>query len=269
LILSIVGLYADSQGFGEGFLYAGGMFTSLNVPGAIYTQASGINDQGQIVGHYNTTNQGVHGYLYTDGSFTTLTTAGSSSTAAEGINNHGQVVGSYVNSSNHGDGFLYTDGVLTPFDVPDAISTSCSGINDQGQIVGSYFTQPLPTLGFVATPVDKTPPLITVAANPATLSPPNGKRVSVKVSGTITDTEAGDSGVKAGSATYVVMDEYGQIQPQGSVALVDGQYTFTVVLEASRRGNDQDGRQYMIAVSATDNLGNPGAASTVVTVPHG
>jgi hypothetical protein len=62
------------------------------------------------------------------------------------------------------------------------------------------------------------------------------------VAGTITDHEPGGSGVKAGSAAYVIMDEYGQIQPSGSITLGEGgHYGFTVALEASRRGNDQDG----------------------------
>jgi hypothetical protein len=112
------------------------------------------------------------------------------------------------------------------------------------------------------------PPAITISANPATLWPPNGKLVSVKVSGTITDEPSG-SGVNASSAAYVVMDEYGQIQPKGGITLgTSGSYTFTVALEASRRGNDQDGRHYTIAVSAKDNTGNLGVASTIVTVPH-
>jgi hypothetical protein len=64
------------------------------------------------------------------------------------------------------------------------------------------------------------------------------------------------------------MDEYGQIQLSGSVTLVDGKYAFTVALQASRRGNDQDGRHYLIAVSATDKAGNRGGASATVTVPR-
>jgi len=54
----------------------------------------------------------------------------------------------------------------------------------------------------------------------------------------------------------------------GSLTLVNGSYAFTVAPQASRRGNDQDGRHYTIAVSAQDNLGNPGFTSTLVTVPH-
>jgi YVTN family beta-propeller protein len=113
---------------------------------------------------------------------------------------------------------------------------------------------------------DTTPPVITVSANPATLWPPNGKMVPVTISGTITDA---DSGVNASTAAYVVTDEYGLVQPREPVTLgSNGSYAFTVSLEASRRGNDQDGRHYTITVSAKDNAGNPGAASTIVTVPH-
>jgi probable HAF family extracellular repeat protein len=178
----IVGLYADSQGVGEGFLYADGVFTSLNVPGSVYTVASGINDQGQIVGTYNPNQGVVYGYLYTNGIFTTLTAAGSIQTQAQGINNHGQIVGWYTNSSSHGGGFLYTDGVLMPFDVPSAISTQCNGINDQGQIVGSYFTQPLPILGFIATPevlivvIDIQP-----GSDPASINPKSNGKIPVAI----------------------------------------------------------------------------------------
>src|SRR6266446_4725326 len=46
-------------------------FTQLDVPGATYTFANGINDAGQIVGDagYRT---GAPGFLYTGGSFTQL-----------------------------------------------------------------------------------------------------------------------------------------------------------------------------------------------------
>jgi hypothetical protein len=45
-------------------------------------------------------------------------------------------------------------------------------------------------------------------------------------------------------------------------------FVCTVALQASRRENDQDGRQYLIAVSATDNVENRGVASATVTVPR-
>jgi hypothetical protein len=113
---------------------------------------------------------------------------------------------------------------------------------------------------------DTTPPVITVAAAPSTLWPPNGNMVPVIVAGTITD--AG-SGVDASTATCAVSDEYGLVQPNGRVSLgSDGSYTLTVLLQASRHGNDKDGRHYTITVRAQDNAGNSGSAPSVVTVPH-
>ncbi|HEX4602380.1 MAG TPA: hypothetical protein VH724_00155 [Candidatus Angelobacter sp.] len=113
---------------------------------------------------------------------------------------------------------------------------------------------------------DVTPPSITAAANPASLWPPNGKMVSVVVSGTATDSQ---SGVNAGSGAFTVTDEYGLVQPSGSFTInADGSYSFTVSLEASRQGDDLDGRLYTINIQASDNAGNLGSATATVVVPH-
>ena len=43
------------------------------------------------------------------------------------------------------------------------------------------------------------------------------------------------------SVAYAVTDEYGIVQPVGTVSLVwDGGYSFTSYLEASRQGNDKE-----------------------------
>ncbi len=121
----------------------------------------------------------------------------------------------------------------------------------------SVFLQPV---------LDTTPPAITIAVNPKTLWPPNGKSAPVTISGTITDT---GSGVNANSAAYSVKDEYGEVQPRGAIALgPGGNYSFTVLLQASRRGPDVDGRRYTITVRAKDNAGNGASKTSVVTVPH-
>jgi hypothetical protein len=66
-----------------------------------------------------------------------------------------------------------------------------------------------------------------------------------------------------------VADEYREVQPQGTIALHSaGNYSFTVLLKAERRGNDMNGRTYQVTVRAQDNAGNASAKSTVVTVPH-
>jgi len=43
---------------------------------------------------------------------------------------------------------------------------------------------------------------------------------------------------------------------------------FTISLQASRNGNDKDGRHYTITVSAGDFAGNLGVTAAVVIVPH-
>ena len=73
--------------------------------------------------------------------------------------------------------------------------------------------------------------------------------VPVTVSGTITDKV---SGLHASTATYVVIDEYGSVQPSSKVTLgSNGNYSLTIQLQASRNGNDTDGRQYTMSVMAT------------------
>jgi len=263
----IVGSFQDARGE-HGFVLVGGQFTTVDVPGAISTAATGVNNTGQIVGTHQFGDSLVHSFLLVDDHFTAIDVPGAWYTVAHGINDAGVIVGEFIDGSgNHG--FILRDGHYMTIDVPDSGSfTSALGINTSGQIVGAYTDFDLGrTHGYLATPaaVDKIPPIITVTASPATLSPPNGRLVPVTVSGTITD---GTNGFGVQASTCQVIDEYGQIQPSGSVPLVNGGYSFTVTLQASRRGNDQDGRHYTIAVSARDNAGNLGRALATVTVPR-
>jgi hypothetical protein len=126
-------------------------FTTIDVPGATSTWASGINDAGQIVSSYEIIGAGDHGYLRdTYGSFTTIDVPrGNNGTNAVGINNAGQFVGNYfAGGANHG--FLRDiDGRFITIDFPGAIGTSLRGINNAGEIVGSY-SDSSGTHGFVA-----------------------------------------------------------------------------------------------------------------------
>jgi hypothetical protein len=117
-------------------------------------------------------------------------------------------------------------------------------------------------------PSDTTPPTVTiVSVTPDTLWPPNGKLVQVIVVTIITDGTG--SGVDSRTPAYTVEDEYGSVEPSGSLTHgQNGRYTAMIALQASRKGNDADGRQYTITVSAFDNKGNEGSAATSVTVPH-
>ena len=116
----IVGEYLDNPLSNEqhGFLADHGEFTSIDVPDALITSASGINDGGKIVGFFED-DRGVHGFLRENESFTTLDVSydGGFSTVALGINNADQIVGIYQTSTGT-LGFVYEDGKYTRFDVP-------------------------------------------------------------------------------------------------------------------------------------------------------
>ncbi|HLO05697.1 MAG TPA: VWD domain-containing protein [Terriglobales bacterium] len=121
------------------FLYSGGSFTRIDVPGATATNAYGINDAGQIVGaFYDGTTY--HSFLYSGGSFTQIDPPGARYTEALDINDAGQIVGYFLGSDS--SGFLYSAGSFTQIHVPGASLTAAYGINDAGQIVGWFLDIP-------------------------------------------------------------------------------------------------------------------------------
>jgi hypothetical protein len=119
----------------------------------------------------------------------------------------------------------------------------------------------------IGSTADTDPPVLDVFANPLQLWPPNNKPVPVRIFGTVLDE---GSGIK--SIHIQVIDEYGTCQPVVTDILpgeiVNGNWERTIQLEASRKGNDKDGRKYTIRVTATDNAGNVTVKEIVVIVPH-
>ena len=155
---------------------------------------------------------------------------------------------------------------------PPSVLAVAADVNGDGKpdlLIGNAPPVPTGTISVLlngSTPDDTVPPLIMVAPTPKLLRPPNGATVPVTISGSTTDTE---SGVDAQSLTFLVRDEYGEVQPAGAITLgADGTFSFSVSLQAARQGSDRDGRQYTVVVLATDNAGNQGSSSAVVTVPH-
>jgi probable HAF family extracellular repeat protein len=108
-------------------------FTSIDVPGASFTYAHGINDSGQIVGGFDDATGTAHGFLDTGGSFTTIDVPGATNTFANGINNSGQIVGSFTDGrTNHG--FL-----ATPTVVPEPMTTTPLNSTVKASDPGSRF----------------------------------------------------------------------------------------------------------------------------------
>jgi len=92
----------------DGFVDSNGSVSTLVFPGAVSTQALGINNLGQIVGDYVDGAGVMHGFLDANGLFITLDPNGSTATTLNGINDQGQFVGFYVNATGNTIGTVGT-----------------------------------------------------------------------------------------------------------------------------------------------------------------
>lgn len=121
-----------------------GIFQVINVPGALDTQAFGINDNGQISGDYlsggSLQTAVEHGFILANGVFSTIDVPGSAFTGVSGINNAGDVVGEFGNTPTGPlQGFSYDGTTFSTINYAGAAQTQAIGINDGGQIVGAYY----------------------------------------------------------------------------------------------------------------------------------
>ena len=114
-------------------------YTNIDLPNIPTTEASGINNNGQIVGAYIDAQGIQHGYLTQDSSsFTTIDFPGAAATNCLGINSRGDITGFYNDSNGSTHGFTLISGAFATIDFPDSLSTFPIGINDKDQIVGEY-----------------------------------------------------------------------------------------------------------------------------------
>jgi hypothetical protein len=141
----LAGTYTDSKDNTHGFLIVGKTYTSLDYPGAVFTEALKVNNAGTVVGNYYDGTSD-HGFMWQSGTFTPIDYPGSSETTVEGINDSGTMVGNYISSSFHG--FMLSSGTFTSIDYPGAAGTGATGINNSGQIVGVYYNTPYVDQGF-------------------------------------------------------------------------------------------------------------------------
>ena len=160
----LVGRYFDAAGVSHGYLLSNGVFTAIdaNLPGAVDTDARGVNNPGTVVGFYdvltNLPNAGTipvsHGFMRdSSGTFTAIDFPGATATTALGISDGGDIVGSYVVIVDASmkpptvavHGYVLSKGVFTTVDVPFAGATGSQafGINEQGEIAGAFTTTPV------------------------------------------------------------------------------------------------------------------------------
>lgn len=146
LAIAILLLGFSSVAFAQ-FSYA-----PINVPGAVSTEARGINNNGEIVGFYKTTactdydikvpSCATKGFKYVNGSFTKLMVPNSTSTAILGVNDLGDLAGFYKKSDGTRHGFIWyhTNVVKTIDDPGTTLVTVPFGIDKAGTVVGGLWT---------------------------------------------------------------------------------------------------------------------------------
>lgn len=121
------------------------------------------------------------------------------------------------------------------------------------------------TAGQLVVKIDKTAPAFSLTATPDVIWPANNQPFEVSISGDGSDATSG-----LASVTYVVTDEYGAPLsiPARALAGTSAQWTEALTVEASRRGNDRDGRLYRVTATVTDAAGNTTTAAADILVPH-
>jgi uncharacterized membrane protein len=137
----IVGDYFDTSGNPHGFEYSAGKFTDIPGPSeALSSDASGINDAGEIAGDFfSSTDRTHHGFVLKAGEYKQLDPPGSTNTFGGGINTAGLVAFFWVDAKGYVQSSLYNGKKFTSIDVPGAASTYAQAVNTAGDIVFFVF----------------------------------------------------------------------------------------------------------------------------------
>ena len=133
----IVGDYFDTSGNPHGFEYTAGKFTDIPGPStALSTDASGINDAGEIAGDFfSSTDRTHHGFVLKAGKYKQLDPPGSTNTFGAGINSGGLVGFFWVDAKGYVQSSLYNGKKFTLINVPGIAQTYAQAINTAGDIV--------------------------------------------------------------------------------------------------------------------------------------
>src|SRR5688500_10734254 len=113
--------------------------------------------------------------------------------------------------------------------------------------------------------IDKTAPRLSLTATPDVIWPANNRPFEVSRGGSGSDATSG-----LASVSYVVTDEYGTALSIPTRALTGNAdaWVEALTVEASRRGDDLDGRVYRVTATVTDAAGHTSTATAEILVPH-
>ena len=119
------------------------VFTTIDFPGAVLTNAQGINDAGEVVGLYTDIAGKTHGFIRGGEQYRSVDFPNAGQTQVRGIGPAGDIVGSYQLQTESGavpnHGFLMTRrGGFFKVDYPGHLNTIAQRILADGTILGCY-----------------------------------------------------------------------------------------------------------------------------------
>jgi probable HAF family extracellular repeat protein len=143
--------WSGAPGRTHAFLYSGGVMHDLGTLGGQNSQATAINDAGDVVGSSEVPAGGAsRAFLYRNGVMQDLGSLQPGGTSlASAISANGQITGT---ASPCCRAFLYANGVMTDLGAPINTESYGLGINASGQIVGQYLIASSYWAAFLYTP---------------------------------------------------------------------------------------------------------------------
>ena len=140
LVVGYFGSGADghpNQGYQLTSPYGQANYHSENYPGAVQTQVTAINYNGNTAGFWVDAAGANHGFVEWNGVFASYDAPHSSFTQILGLNNAGTAVGFYTDHAgvNHGFKLNQATGTFTTINVPGT-NTTATAINKYGDITG-------------------------------------------------------------------------------------------------------------------------------------
>jgi probable HAF family extracellular repeat protein len=138
---------STKTGLPIGWVYANKKFTTIAFPKAPQTVATGINDNGDVVGFFVDSAGTAHGFVYANKKYKQLNVTGATETAAWAIDNAGDIT--VYTGSSYSSGtvycpctsFLFKGKKQIPISDPNASSygTVVHAVNNKGDIDGTYY----------------------------------------------------------------------------------------------------------------------------------
>jgi uncharacterized membrane protein len=136
----IVGVYIDANNAVHGFLFSGGIYTTLDVPGAATSDATGINDAGDIVFYWVPNGGGPYNSSTCKGNtFRTINVPGAvNGSVATSLNSTNDIAYFWYDASGQTHSAVRRNGTVFKFDPPKAVGSYAWGINDDHEIAGGF-----------------------------------------------------------------------------------------------------------------------------------